>query len=136
MCAPAKTGTTHWQYAMNAIFRNQSISEIEIDETFNYSNLPRMSNYVKYLYSGNHTEEKISIFYRQIEDWVFGEKTKKFINVRHPMARLYSAWKNKFVGTASPAFLKLDNSVKKYQLLTDKKRFENQRVSFEAHSVL
>lgn len=91
-CLPPKTGSSNMVRLLNALLTNTKIEDQDPffpNGTWNqqfYTTLPRMAKtHSKWI---NHT----SIHYpMKLEIW-----KEKLIVVRHPFARLYSCWKDKF----------------------------------------
>ena len=85
MCAPPKTGTTHWQMMMIALQSGKSIEEVaeNIKPSRIYSSLKRFSKF----------NENDLLKYGRL---LFEAKPLKIINTRQPLARLYSCWHDKF----------------------------------------
>ena len=125
-CISPKTGTSNWKRIFVAIYLNKSLDEVFIindkDDKFNdrlYTTIPRWNN---------RNFNDIKTFKHRL------------INVRHPLARLYSGWKDKFhhhpenykYGRLLDGFFgRWDKYVKDYES-DDYLRDENARVSFKA----
>ena len=110
MCIPPKTGTSFWQISMMALQQNRSISSVK-NEFFDehdflknnhlYGRLPRLKEHLSSIQSADPFRGQLS--FMKYGEMIFStskkeEETKpiKIINARHPLARLYSCWKDKF----------------------------------------
>lgn len=139
LCAPPKTGTTNWKKAQITM----------IHQDF-YKNLPDTNLTFQKLADELHWQTVYSITSKQLNEVrkkkqmynaVFhNNATVKIMHVRHPLARLYSAWKDKFTRsgnfehdfTVEKLFTMYDDGIKIY---SDEERFPTPpwaRVSFYA----
>ena len=83
VCLPTKTGSTNWLKALLSLYAyNGLMNPEEVDANLVYK-IPQMPRF------GNELHEFIQG--RQGKEGYF-----TMISVRHPLARLYSAWKDKF----------------------------------------
>ena len=132
-CVPPKTGTSNWKRLFVATFLNKTVEQVFISDNvkneFNdklYTTIPRWKSC--YAGAGFHSRTRL-------EKYEF-----RLINVRHPLARLYSGWKDKFHN--HPENVKYGRLLNKYFGKWDKyiKPFEssgypkdgNARVSFKS----
>jgi len=80
-CLPPKTGTTNWQrFYAGLIYPDKKPEDFQVPEIF--TQLPRISK--------KNKEDEIPAKIAERSDYL------KLINVRHPFARLLSAWHQKF----------------------------------------
>ena len=139
MCFPPKSGTTHWQQAMVAAKTNHTMDwAVEhFSKKFDYDKIDRFEYLFNNKYSQDepYTENQISDF----ASLLFESTNFKFFNVRHPLARLHSAWHDKFCNwndshhdsSVRKVFRGYDNAMRKYETDIDEK-IPGQVVSFES----
>ena len=118
MCVPPKTGTSNWQKLMFAMSNNLTISTIPKGIKNLYLRFPSVANL-------NDTNLEQSI---QTGD----PKIFKFMNLRHPLSRLYSCWKDKFTiangVSVKPYWKQYFSIIRGYE--RTEKRHPNETVSF------
>ena len=126
-CVSPKTGTSNWKRLFVATYLNKTLDEVFITDDENnefneklYTTIPRWKNFYK--------SSKITDF------------ENRLINVRHPLARLYSGWKDKFhdhpenkkYGSLLTKFFgRFDRLIRVFES-GDFRKDEHARVSFKA----
>jgi len=135
MCFIPKAGSTNWKKVFNAIK----------DHTLIKNEGPKLPN--GHLY--DHFYHKLPRFEfdkkykgKDIDTIDFEHWSDRFITVRHPFVRLYSAWKDKFnIHTDFPDYekhlvngkwLKFTRIIKKFEKQPPFLKFEKSRVDFKA----
>ena len=124
-CVPPKTGTTHWQILINALYRQSSVDESKLlkdrlkDDFYNL--LPKIGsdvrssrvledtgkNYVLHTFNSKTDRYIQSAVSLQLFLQKFQESSKSstpaqtrqnliHLNIRHPFSRIYSAYRSKF----------------------------------------
>ena len=100
-CLPLKTGTTNWQRALGALrFVKNGKPQVDpagINSTDAFKLLPRYHP----IYDSSFSQAKRGNIFKNcqangLQNRVKSSSYLRFINVRHPFSRLFSAWRQKF----------------------------------------
>lgn len=100
-CLPLKTGTTNWQRALVSLLyvKNQEpqLDPNDVNKDNLYKEIPRYSQrYNKYLFPKQYDSTKVPCLRKSLRRVVGDPEYTRWMNVRHPMSRLLSAWNQKF----------------------------------------
>lgn len=137
LCIAPKTGITNWVHFVVSLLSNEKPKQNKI---YHHPFFERVESFTA-AERGHYGYE------RKVENLVSSEKMVRVINVRHPLARLYSAWKDKlwFQGVKSLKYEDPDHHtsfrvlkhfprlIRKFETADSLKTKEKQHaVSFEA----
>lgn len=121
LCAPPKTGTTNWKKAIiTMIYEDFYAKQPDHDLSFNQLDKELHWQTVYSITSGQLNSVRKG---KRMYNAVFKRNdTMKIIHVRHPLERLYSAWKDKFTRslnfehdfTVEKLFVPYDHKIKEY----------------------
>ena len=134
LCAAPKTATTNWKKALIALVhknyygKDKPLTIQKVENELNWQTVFSLTS--KML----KEEKKHARIFNAAHD----PKMHKIINVRHPLRRLHSAWKDKFTRlnniehdiTTGSVFNYYDNSIKEYGNETEFPTPSHARVSF------
>jgi len=104
-CLPLKTGTTNWQRSLISLLYvdeggTPRLDPNDVVKENIYKELPRYSaRYNQFLFKRTgflFDQTKLPCLRKALRKRVDDESYTKWMNVRHPMARLLSAWNQKF----------------------------------------
>lgn len=100
-CLPLKTGTTNWQRALvSLLYAEDGKPKLDPNDVVKnnlYKEIPRYSQrYNQYLFPRQYDSTKVPCLRKSLRRVVDDPDYTRWINVRHPMSRLLSAWNQKF----------------------------------------
>lgn len=102
-CLPLKTGTTNWQRSLISLLYVDDSGTPRLDpndvvKENIYKELPRYSaRYNQFLFKRSGIDQtKLPCLRKALRKRVDDDSYTKWMNVRHPMSRLLSAWNQKF----------------------------------------
>jgi len=136
LCAAPKTATTNWKKALIALVHKNYYGA---DKPMTIQKVEKELNWqTVFSLTGKMLKEEKK--HGRIFNAVHDEKMHKIINVRHPLKRMHSAWKDKFTKlnniehdiTTGSVFNYYDNSIRTYGNETLFPTPKNARVSFYA----